>query len=640
MVTKQSCRHAACVAVLSTLALLSACGGEGREIGLDPDAIFRPILPDMAFSLEPPGINCAEGGSRIDGGLDVDGDGALSVSEITTTQFVCNGTPGSASQSVLAQMVDEPAGRHCLAGGKAIQVGVDRNANGVLDADEMSTAYVCNGSSGSNGRDGEDGTDGKDGTNGTNGTDGINGLSTRAVLVPEPPAPGGNCPVGGSRLTVWLDANGNGQPDANEAPTTRYLCNGAPGLRWVDVTATTVQAQADTGYVARNDAAPVVVTLPAHTGLAVGAIVRVAGAGLGGWVLAQNSDQAVYTRNIDGMGGAVWTPHPVPEATGDWRAVACSADGRRLIATGSTNRIFTSANAGASWTSADEARTWTSVASSADGLRLAATASGVGAGIYTSVDGGASWLPHETGRSWISVASSADGYSLVTAAEGSGAVIYTSVDAGAVWTPRSLPAVSGQASVPTWVASSADGTRLAVTTSGAIFVSTDGGTTWQDRRPTFSIPGSWRAIASSADGNKLIAATESVIVTSVNGGVSWIARTIPDAGIVNWWSVASSADGSKVVAVGDNGAIFTSRDGGAAWTVHEPVRNRRAVAMSAAGDVIVAPDLFGPIYTSMATTTPGPAGSIRGTWTDAIELQYVGNGMFSIVSHEGDLSIQ
>lgn len=54
-----------------------------------------------------------------------------------------DGEPGAiARTNVLA----EPPGGSCAAGGQRIELGVDRNANGVLDADEIeSTSFVCNG---------------------------------------------------------------------------------------------------------------------------------------------------------------------------------------------------------------------------------------------------------------------------------------------------------------------------------------------------------------------------------------------------------------------------------------------------------------------------------------------------------------
>ncbi|HEY9065726.1 MAG TPA: hypothetical protein VIO33_12145, partial [Burkholderiaceae bacterium] len=140
----------------------------------------------MAVSAEAAGGHCANGGSRIDAGLDANRDGTLDAQEVGSTQYVCNGATGAAGTagsggapghdglSALVQMVDEPSGAHCAAGGKAVRVGVDTNANGVLDAGEISsTGYVCNGS---NGAAGSNGTNGTNGANGSNGANGLNAL--------------------------------------------------------------------------------------------------------------------------------------------------------------------------------------------------------------------------------------------------------------------------------------------------------------------------------------------------------------------------------------------------------------------------------------------------------------------------------
>src|SRR5260370_42513143 len=70
-----------------------------------------------------------------------------------------------------------------------------------------------------------------------------------------------------------------------------------------------------------------------------------------------------------------------------------------------------------------------------------------------------------------------------------------------------------------------------------------------------------------------------------------------------WVSVASSADGSKLVAVVQGGQIYTST-----------------------------PSFF-------SSTTAGMAGYLTGGQFAAIELQYIGNGQFLELSHEGTFSI-
>lgn len=59
------------------------------------------------------------------------------------------GAPGAAGQTSLISLVDEPAGANCVNGGKKVLVGLDRNSNNSLDADEVSSnAFVCSGVNG------------------------------------------------------------------------------------------------------------------------------------------------------------------------------------------------------------------------------------------------------------------------------------------------------------------------------------------------------------------------------------------------------------------------------------------------------------------------------------------------------------
>src|SRR5690606_28057431 len=196
---------------------------------------------------------------------------------------------------------------------------------------------------------------------------------------------------------------------------------------------------------------------------------------------------------------------------------------------------------------------------------------------------GARWTPHESDQGWYGLASSADGLQLVAAAYGG--KIYTSSDGGLNWTPRDTP-----------------------------------------RR-------GWIAAASAADGNKLVAADhDGRLYTSADSGVSWTPRESERA----WTFVASSADGSKLVAVVANGPIFTSSDSGETWTEHNADQpDWIAVTSSADGSRLVASADGGAIYTSVATTTPGVGGWISGAAGDAIELQYLGGGMFAVKDRVG-----
>ncbi len=167
----------------------------------------------VTVSDEPAGGNCANGGKKIDVGVDADDNGTLEADEISSTSYVCHGedgADGADGHNSLTAVSDEPAGGNCTVGGKKIDVGVDTDDSGTLDADEISaTSYICHG---------EDGTDGADGDNGKNAL----------VSISDEPA-GENCENGGKKVESGIDDNENGTLDADEVDTTEYVCNGDDG---------------------------------------------------------------------------------------------------------------------------------------------------------------------------------------------------------------------------------------------------------------------------------------------------------------------------------------------------------------------------------------------------------------------------
>jgi hypothetical protein len=113
---------------------IAACGDQVSDSSDSPASL-------VAAMAEPPGANCAAGGEAIESGIDRNDNGVLDASEVTATSYVCAGVPGS---STLVAVVVEPPGAHCANGGQAIETGFDANGNGVLDPSEVSqTTYVC-----------------------------------------------------------------------------------------------------------------------------------------------------------------------------------------------------------------------------------------------------------------------------------------------------------------------------------------------------------------------------------------------------------------------------------------------------------------------------------------------------------------
>src|SRR5205807_225669 len=78
---------------------------------------------------EPPGPNCPDGGTRIDAGLDANGDGTLDLLEVTATTYACNGAAGAPGSNggtgptgltALLKTGAEPAGADGATGGTRI----------------------------------------------------------------------------------------------------------------------------------------------------------------------------------------------------------------------------------------------------------------------------------------------------------------------------------------------------------------------------------------------------------------------------------------------------------------------------------------------------------------------------------------
>jgi OmcA/MtrC family decaheme c-type cytochrome len=120
---------------------ITACTGNAGPAG-NPGAAGANSL--VKTSVEPAGANCPNGGTKVEVGIDANGNGTLDASEIGAggTSYICNGT----GKNALVKTSAEPAGTNCPLGGTRIETGLDANNNGVLDASEINaaaTSYVC-----------------------------------------------------------------------------------------------------------------------------------------------------------------------------------------------------------------------------------------------------------------------------------------------------------------------------------------------------------------------------------------------------------------------------------------------------------------------------------------------------------------
>lgn len=97
-------------------------------------------------TVENPGTNCPAGGLKIEAGIDLNKNATLEQNEVQSTQFVCNGTNGI--NSLVNSSIVTP-GIDCINGGIKLDVGVDTNRNGSLEQSEIQTTrFICNGADG------------------------------------------------------------------------------------------------------------------------------------------------------------------------------------------------------------------------------------------------------------------------------------------------------------------------------------------------------------------------------------------------------------------------------------------------------------------------------------------------------------
>lgn len=149
---------------------------------------------------------------------------------------------------------------------------------------------------------------------------------------------------------------------------------------------------------------------------------------------------------------------------------------------------------------------------------MALTDNQIGLGsIYTSTNSGTSWTSNNTSSlGWQAVASSADGVKLAATVVNPYGGIYTSTNSGITWISNNVP-------VQQWrcIASSADGTILAAGIS-SIYTSTNFGVSWTSNSAPQEL---WYCVASSADGGMLLAAA--LDDRSFNLGLVYASQSIP-----------------------------------------------------------------------------------------------------------------
>lgn len=481
---------------------------------------------------EPAGANCATGGSKVLVGVDTNSDGALGDAEVTATSYVCNGangtngtngsngangtngtngTNGANGLSSLIAITAEPAGANCQYGGSKITAGPDTNNNSILDAGEVTaTNYTCNPPpAGLSWLDAPVST-----TAVPNRGYFASGASRVVITLPAAATPGDVISVSGTGAGGWTIAQGAGQ---------QVMVRGVPlklqakfGVKdWTGLASSSDGSKLVA--VARNDRIYVSTDF-GDTWTPRGTTqtwTAVASSSDGSVMLAADDWNSWIWRSTDS--GLTWAA--TSGAPQSRRSFAMTGDATVAYADG----IWRSITGGATWYDSFVPPTggYQAVACSADGMKVVVATGGGGTqavNVYVSSNGGLTWSPKfsapTTKTPHISV--SADGSRMLLVS----GMSYVSSDGGNTWnyaaTSAERGAVSGDGKTMAMVGSSTGG-------PGGLSVSTDGGVSWAAVRTS---PLWADSIALSTDGNRAvfagyggaIVATRLLQTTSGTGG--------------------------------------------------------------------------------------------------------------------------
>jgi|GEM_PF-2307485 len=282
---------------------------------------------------------------------------------------------------------------------------------------------------------------------------------------------------------------------------------------------------------------------------------------------------------------------PAGDTDVNWASAKISMDGNVVVVGGRDGTsLYLSKDGGNTWMKqtplGDDFENWYGLGLSKNGQVILAAV--YGGPVYLTTDGGDTWVDALTthdGSNWSTGSVSGDGQVMIAGA--SGGRLYVSSDRGASWSETQPGGNSDQQWNKTAINDNGY-VMLAGVYGGRLYRSTNRGSTWTEVRPAGDSNLNWNAVSMDRDGKTMMVGIDQAdtdpdveptgkIYLSRDGGNSWEHVNVDGSRGQEWRVLAMGEDGTNMLAgygngVGD-GKLYLSLDKGSTWAETQPAGN-------------------------------------------------------------------